>query len=93
MATFAACAAEKGRVDLGERFITAAFDELRARGEQWNEAPIHNAAAVVAHAAGDDERADEQLQLAVDVATRQGAHAIARRAERLAAEWGDHTSS
>ena len=87
MATFAACAAEHGRVDLGARFVAAAFDELRARGERWNEAPIHTAAAVVAHAAGDDARAAEQLQLAVDVATRQGAHAIARRAERLAGEW------
>lgn len=87
-ATFALLLAEAGRVDLGERYIVDAWDELHDRGERWNEVTIHIGDAVVAHAGGDAERAAEQLGLAVEVAERQGALALRDRARRVAADLG-----
>lgn len=87
-ATFAASLAEAGRIDLAERYVVAAWDELHDRGERWNEITIHTGAAIVAHAAGDDERAAEQLARAATVAERQGATALAARARALAEGFG-----
>jgi hypothetical protein len=87
-ASFAASAAEQGRVDVGERFVVAAWDELRDRGERWNEATIHSCSAIVAHAGGDADRAADELAHAVAVAERQGALALAARARSLARDLG-----
>lgn len=87
-ASFALCCAEQGRVDLAEQLVVDAWAELHDRGERWNEAIIHTCAAAVAHAAGDGERAAEQLALAVAVAERQGAAALVARARAVADDLG-----
>jgi hypothetical protein len=78
--------ARAGRVaDAGE-FAAGARLQTDETGEAWNEVTVCIAEAVVAHARGDEDRARDRLAAAIVTGHEQGAHALARRAEAVAAE-------
>jgi hypothetical protein len=83
-ASLALHVAAHGRLDDAARLVRSARDELETYDERWNEPIVLLAEATVAAAEGDDEGAAELFALAADVATSQGAHALARRAETAA---------
>jgi tetratricopeptide (TPR) repeat protein len=71
-----------GRVDEAATVIGDARRELETYQERWPEPVILVAEAELAHARGEHERARRLLDQAEAVATEQGSHGIARRAER-----------
>ncbi len=77
--------AEHGRVAEAEVLVGEArqlLDELR---EGWNEPIVALTEAVVAHLQGDGHRAAERFEHAEQVATEQGAHAVAERVRQARA--------
>jgi DNA-binding SARP family transcriptional activator len=87
-ASWAVAAAGAGCLDEAESAIATARETLERLGERWNEPVVLRAEAVVAAARGDREAAAARLAEAVAVATAQGAHGLARLAERVAADLG-----
>jgi len=85
-ASLAIHVAAAGRVDDATHLVRSARDELEAYSERWNEPIVGLAEACVAAAAGDTEDAEKLLARAADVATGQGAHALAERARTAALE-------
>jgi hypothetical protein len=86
-ATVALGVARYGRVAEAEELLA------RARapgvlGERWNVPIVCIAESVVAHEAGERERAGRAVAEAIAVATEQEAHALAARAAKLAGELG-----
>lgn len=80
--------AKAGRIPDAAELVAGArrlTDEAR---EGWNEVTVCIAEGVVADATGDPTRAVERLRAAHRVAELQGAHALGRRAEAVAAELG-----
>jgi len=80
--------ARAGRVAEAAELVAGARLQSDEAGEGWNEVTVCIAEGVVAHAAGDGARAGERLRTAVATAEAQGAHALGRRAEAVAAELG-----
>ena len=74
----------QGRTEDASTWARAARDELEAHNERWNEPIVLLAEAAVADARGDQAGAAGALQRAVEVATAQGAHALADRAATVA---------
>jgi DNA-binding SARP family transcriptional activator len=83
-ATLAMHVAADGRIDDARRLAGAARGELEKYGERWNESIVLMGEAAVALAAGDAPGAEAALERAVQVATAQGAHALADRARKSA---------
>jgi DNA-binding SARP family transcriptional activator len=79
--------AANGRVADAAELAVGARRQIIETGEAVNEVPVSIAEGVVAFAAGDARRAAERLAAAVAAGERQGAHALARRAEAVAAEF------
>jgi DNA-binding SARP family transcriptional activator len=78
--------ASGGRVADAAELAAGARQQIVETGEAVNEVPVGIAEGVVAFAAGDTRRAAEHLAAAVAAGERQGAHALARRAEAIAAD-------
>jgi hypothetical protein len=70
------------------RLAVAARTETMETGEWVNEVPVRIAEAVVAHASGGLRLAREHFTAAVVTGEEQGAHALARRAQAVAAAIG-----
>ena len=77
-----------GRLAEAAELVAGARQQIADTGEVVNEVPVRIAEGLVAFAAGDATRALERLTAAVAVGEEQGAHALARRAESLAADLG-----
>jgi DNA-binding SARP family transcriptional activator/tetratricopeptide (TPR) repeat protein len=75
-----------GRVADAAELAASARQQIIETGEAINEVPVRIAEGVVAVAAGDTGHAAERLAAAVAAGERQGAHALARRAEAIAAD-------
>ncbi|MGD9996361.1 MAG: BTAD domain-containing putative transcriptional regulator [Ilumatobacteraceae bacterium] len=75
-----------GRVADAAELTVGARQQIVETGEAVNEVPVCIAEGVVAAAAGDTTRAVERLTAAVTAGDRQGAYALARRAEAVAAD-------
>jgi hypothetical protein len=89
LATFQALLAEllayAGRITDAAELVAGArllTDEMH---DGWNEVTVCISEGVVAYHSGDRERASERLAAAVATGIEQGAHALARRAESVAA--------
>jgi hypothetical protein len=78
--------ARAGRVAEATELVAGARLQNDETGEGWNDVTICIAEAVVAHAGGDADRARERFATAIEIGDEQGAHALARRAESVAAE-------
>jgi tetratricopeptide (TPR) repeat protein len=76
------------RPDLAADMLAEAWAEHRSCGEGWSEPHLHTAAARVAAAGGDLERAAEHLERAIVVAEEQGSVAIVGRTRALADRLG-----
>jgi DNA-binding SARP family transcriptional activator len=87
-AAFAEHLAAGGRVTDAAELAAGARRQLVETGELVNEVPVCIAEGLVAMAAGDATRAAMRLATAVEAAERQGAHALARRAAKLATDLG-----
>ena len=87
-ATVGLLSALAGRLEEGRARVEAARLELETYGERWNEPIVLLAEGVCAAAGGDGEDAGDRLGRAVEVAGRQGAHAVADRARAMAGELG-----
>ena len=81
-ATLGLSVAEQGRVDDAARLVANSRTEIDTYGERWNEPIVLLAEAAVAAASGQPEVAAKLLDQAAEVATAQGAHAVAERARR-----------
>lgn len=80
--------ARAGHVAEAAELVTGARRQNDETGEGWNEVTVSIAEGVVAHVGGDVGRAEERLRAAVTTAQEQGAHALGRRAQAVAAELG-----
>jgi hypothetical protein len=78
--------ARAGRVAEAAEFVAGARLHTDETGEAWNEVTVCIAEGVVAHTRGDESRAAERFAAAIAAGHDQGAHALARRAETVAAE-------
>lgn len=87
-ASVALLVAEHGRLADARLLVASARDVLETHGERWNEPVVLIAEAVVACHASDSAVATKRLAEAVAVADRQGAHALADRARRIATDLG-----
>ena len=85
-ALFAEQLAFGGRVADAAELAAGARQQIVETGETVNEVPVLIAEGLVAYAAGDTRRTAEHLTEAVATGERQGALALARRAETLADE-------
>ncbi len=77
--------ASGGRLADAAELTAGARQQIVDTGEAVNEVPVRIAEGVVAFAGGDTRRAAERLAAAVAAGERQGAHALAQRAEAIAA--------
>jgi hypothetical protein len=75
-----------GRVAEAAELVVGARQQIVETGEAVNEVPVRIAEGLVAAAAGDPGRAVDDLAAAVAAGEQQGANALARRAEAVAAE-------
>ena len=81
--------AAAGRLDEAARTITEAHRDVEVHGERFGEPLVIEADARVRIARGDDPAVSRALlRDAVELATRQGAHAVARRVATAAAGLG-----
>jgi hypothetical protein len=81
--------AAAGRLDEAARTVTEARREVEVHGERFGEPLVIEADARVRLARGDDPAVSRALlRDAVELATRQGAHAVARRVATAAAGLG-----
>jgi hypothetical protein len=78
--------ASGGRVADAAELAAGARTQVVESGETVDEVPVSIAEGRVAFATGDLGRATERLAAAVAIGERQGAHALARRAERVAVD-------
>ncbi|HEV3494844.1 MAG TPA: AAA family ATPase, partial [Actinomycetes bacterium] len=89
LASKAQALAQAGRVEDAETALAEAQRELAAYQERCGAATLLLAEAIVRHARGDDASdVAKTLSAAVDVATAQGGHGIARRVRTAAQELG-----
>jgi DNA-binding SARP family transcriptional activator len=77
-----------GRLDAADDAVAAAYKELETYGERFAEPLVLEADARYRHAAGEGAAAADLLRRAVDMATAQGAHGIARRIAATAGALG-----
>ena len=78
--------ARAGRVAEAAELVAGARAQADESGEGWTEVTVCIAEGVVAFASGDKERAAERLAAAIATGDEQGDHALARRAEAVAAD-------
>jgi tetratricopeptide (TPR) repeat protein len=80
--------ARAGRVNDAAELISGARRQLDDSGDGWNEVTVAVAEGVLAHAAGDSDRAAERFRSAISTGREQGALALAERAADVAAGLG-----
>lgn len=85
-ASMAMVLAMNGHLEEALPIMQAARTDLHTHRELWNEATVIIAEGVIADTSGDPSLAAERFAEAAAVATEQGALAVARRAEAMAAD-------